>query len=48
MQMVSFTLLIKISSDTCTLIIHYLGYSDKRLKLDPQQVGTKVNIDLQK
>ncbi len=42
-----FFTLINIPSDTSTLFINYLGYSAKQIKLDPQLVGTKINITLQ-
>lgn len=42
-----FFTLINIPSDTNLLIINYLGYSAKRIKLDPQLVGSKINITLQ-
>lgn len=42
-----FFTLINVPSDTSTLIIHYLGYAIKRLKLDSQLTGTKIDIALQ-
>ncbi len=39
--------LINIPSDTCTLLINYLGYSVKRIKLDPQLVDAKITVALQ-
>ena len=42
-----FFTLINIPSDTSTLIINYLGYSVKRIKLDRQLARTKISITLQ-